>query len=195
MKKILVVDNYDSFVFNIVQLLRESPEAVDWEVVRNDAIDFSRLRSDAGILISPGPGLPVEAGELLPLIEYCKNTHPMLGICLGHQAIAEVFGASLSHLSAPLHGHRSALRVVDPRDLLLNGLEDPVTVGRYHSWVVAPETMPADLRVSSFDEQEHIMSFYHVSLPIHGIQFHPESCISSCGREIMANWLASLRKL
>ena len=107
MKKVLVIDNYDSFVYNVIQLLREAVVPVGYDIVRNDKIDFSGLGDYGGILLSPGPGIPAEAGELLKLIEFCKYTHPILGICLGHQAIAETFGASLYNLSRPLHGHRS----------------------------------------------------------------------------------------
>ena len=106
MKKVLVIDNYDSFVYNVIQLLREAVVPVGYDIVRNDKIDFSGLGDYGGILLSPGPGIPAEAGELLKLIEFCKYTHPILGICLGHQAIAETFGASLYNLSRPLHGHR-----------------------------------------------------------------------------------------
>lgn len=193
MKKVLVVDNYDSFVYNVIQLLREAAAPVAYDIVRNDKIDFSGLGDYGGILLSPGPGIPAEAGELLKLIEFCKHTHPMLGICLGHQAIAETFGASLYNLPRPLHGHCSVLKRVDEHDPLLEDLTDPIHVGRYHSWVIDPETMPGELIASSIDEQGNIMSFYHRGLPIHGIQFHPESYISDCGTGIIGNWLKMLR--
>ena len=166
---------------------------VGYDIVRNDKIDFSGLGDYGGILLSPGPGIPAEAGELLKLIEFCKYTHPILGICLGHQAIAETFGASLYNLSRPLHGHRSVLKKVDEHDPLFEDLADPIQVGRYHSWVIDPETMPGELITSSIDEQGHIMSFYHTELPIHGIQFHPESYISDCGSGIIRNWLKMVR--
>lgn len=191
-KKLLVIDNYDSFVFNIVQLLREAPEAPEFDIVHNDRIDFSCLGEYSGIILSPGPGLPSEAGDLLRLIGECKDTHPILGICLGHQAIAESFGASLFNLPAPLHGHRSRLCQVNGGDPLFSGLTGPIVVGRYHSWVVDPATLPSELVVSSIDEQGNIMSFYHRSLPVYGLQFHPESYISGCGQGIVRNWLKSL---
>ena len=193
MKKVLVIDNYDSFVYNVIQLLREAVVPVGYDIVRNDKIDFSGLGDYGGILLSPGPGIPAEAGELLKLIEFCKYTHPIMGICLGHQAIAETFGASLYNLSRPLHGHRSVLKKVDEHDPLFEDLADPIQVGRYHSWVIDPETMPGELITSSIDEQGHIMSFYHTELPIHGIQFHPESYISDCGSGIIRNWLKMVR--
>lgn len=192
MKKILVIDNYDSFVFNIVQLLREASMVPQFDVVRNDRIDFNLLGEYSGIILSPGPGLPSEAGALLRLINYCKLTHPMLGICLGHQAIAECFGASLYNLPYPLHGHRSVLHRTNEGDNLFAGISGSITVGRYHSWVIDPATLPSQLIVSSVDEQHNIMSFYHCDLPIHGVQFHPESFISDCGPQIMENWLKSL---
>ncbi len=189
MKKILIIDNYDSFVFNIVQLLREVSSAPLFDIVRNDCIDFTRLPAYGGIILSPGPGEPVEAGDLLHVVRHCRYTHPILGICLGHQAIAEVFGASLRQLAHPLHGHCSPLKITDCRDPLLVGLPSRVRVGHYHSWVVAPETVPEDLTVSSVDEAGHIMSFYHPVLPLHGVQFHPESYMSDGGKIMLENWL------
>lgn len=192
MKKILVIDNYDSFVFNIVQLLKEAENAPEFDVVRNDRIDFSCLGQYEGLLFSPGPGLPVEAGDLLSLIEKCARSHSMLGICLGHQAIAEAFGGSLLHLSAPLHGHCSILPAKDVCDPLLYGAAEPVRVGRYHSWVVNPAGFPDCLEVTSRDEEGHIMSLKHRDLRIFGVQYHPESYMSSCGRILIDNWLRTL---
>lgn len=189
MRKILIVDNYDSFVFNIVQLLREAESVREYEVVRNDQVQLTGLDSYDGVILSPGPGTPEEAGALLPLIGACKHTHPILGVCLGHQAIGQAFGARLLNLPAPLHGHRTTLTLTDSSDPLLRGLVFPATVGRYHSWVVDPCSLPADLVVSSLDEQGNIMSLYHHSLPIHGVQFHPESYMSDCGAVLIKNWL------
>lgn len=189
MKRILVIDNYDSFVFNIVQLLRELPEEVKFDVVRNDAIDLKHLSEYDGIILSPGPGVPAEAGELRSLIGTCKYTHPLLGVCLGHQAIAESFGATLFNMPVPLHGHRTVLQITDPGDPLFVSLPTPAIVGRYHSWTVSSYDFPSDLVISSLDEEGHIMSFYHRTLPICGVQFHPESYISNCGRQIMTNWI------
>lgn len=194
MKKLLVIDNYDSFVFNIVQLLRESAAAPGFEVVRNDQIPLEHLEGYGGILLSPGPGLPSEAGDLMRLIHICRHSHPMLGICLGHQALAEAFGSALYQLPRPLHGHRTELKITDRADPLFAGLAGRrLLVGRYHSWVVDPATLPSELVASSCDEEGHIMSFYHRTLPIHGLQFHPESYISNCGKELLENWLIRLR--
>lgn len=189
MKKILVIDNYDSFVFNIVQLLREAPEAPLFDIVHNDSIDFTRLEEYGGLLLSPGPGVPSEAGELECLIRRCSYSHSILGICLGHQAIAEVFGAGLLNLPFPLHGHHSVLTQVGEGDPLLRGLEMPAVVGRYHSWVVNPDGFPKDLQVTSVDESGNIMSLKHCNLPIFGVQYHPESYMSNCGNVLISNWL------
>lgn len=193
MKKILVIDNYDSFVYNLVQLLREAPEAPRFEVVRNDAVDFERLGEFGGILLSPGPGVPAEAGDLVRVVERCNGTHALLGVCLGHQAIAEAFGARLRRLENPLHGHRSVLRRVGNEDPLFRGMEGEIVVGRYHSWVVDEESLPAELAVGTVDEEGHVMSVYHRELPICGVQFHPESCISEGGALILSNWLQMVR--
>ena len=164
MKKILVIDNYDSFVHNAVQLLRESSEPVNITIQLNDRIDFEKFGDYDGVLLSPGPGIPEEAGDLM---------------------------AAIGQLSAPLHGHPTTLTVTDAGDLLLQKIAPPLIVGRYHSWVVDPDSMPEELIASSHDETGHIMSFYHRNLPIHGVQFHPESCISNCGPALIRNWLAT----
>lgn len=193
-KNILVIDNHDSFVYNLVQILREN-EHCQFDIVYNDQIDFSSLDRYDKLLLSPGPGIPAEAGELLALIEHCKTTHDILGICLGHQAIAESFGASLQQLPLPKHGHESPLTIVDPTDILYHGLTYPVQVGRYHSWIVNPHTLPSCLRISALDEEGHIMSFYHTSLPIRGVQYHPESIITRQGRQMINNWINEEKSL
>ena len=177
-KNILVIDNHDSFVYNLVQILRE-----------NEHCQFDIVYNYDKILLSPGPGIPAEAGELLTLIEHCKTTHDILGVCLGHQAIAESFGASLQQLPHPKHGHESPLTIVDPTDILYHDLTYPVQVGRYHSWIVNPHTLPPCLRISALDEEGHIMSFYHTTLPIRGVQYHPESIITRQGRKMINNWV------
>lgn len=188
MKKILVVNNYDSFVHNILQLLREECPQTEITLCLNDRIPFADLDSYQGLLLSPGPGTPGEANQLCALVEKCLSTHPMLGICLGHQAIAQVLGAKLRLLDHPLHGHKSVLRIIDRQDPLLSGLAQPVTVGRYHSWVVDRNGLPEELVASSLDEDGEIMSFHHRRLPIHGLQFHPESHLSNYGRDIIRRW-------
>ena len=190
MKRILIIDNYDSFVFNIVQLMRELPAPPDTMVVKNTDIPFGQLNSFQGIVLSPGPGIPSEAGSLPELLRQCATTHPLLGICLGHQAIVEHFGGTISPLPSPLHGHRSHLKITDNSDPLLHGVDDGTAIGRYHSWTADPATLPPCLRVSATDEEGHIMVVRHTTLPVCGVQFHPESYISACGAQMVANWLA-----
>lgn len=192
MKNVLVINNYDSFVYNAVQLLRESSFLPLIDVVFNDCVCEEDIRRCDGVLLSPGPGIPREAHRLMAMIdEIVRRRNPVLGICLGHQALAEAFGARLRQMEAPLHGHASPLRITDAADPLFRGVEQ-ATVGRYHSWVVDPESLPAELKVSAWDEQGNIMAFYHESLPLHGVQFHPESVITDCGRQIIDNWLEEL---
>ena len=188
MKKILVINNYDSFVYNIVQLLRES-EKCFVEVVFNDKLENRSSLLYDGVVISPGPGLPEKAGMLMDFIDKNRETMSILGICLGHQALAQSFGATLIHLPLPMHGHKTVLQLTGSDDKLFSGIRDTISVGRYHSWVVDERSLPTELIVSSRDEQGNIMSFFHKTLPIHGVQFHPESYISDCGAKIISNWL------
>lgn len=188
MKNILVIDNYDSFVYNLVQLLREH-EGCTFDVVYNDQIDFQNLYRYDKLLLSPGAGIPEKAGQLLQLIEQCYRTHSILGVCLGHQAIAQYFGAQLQQIPYPKHGHASRLHTVDATDVLLQNMPADFIVGRYHSWTILPESMPDVLRISSLDEDGNIMSYYHATLPIHGFQFHPESIITENGKRLLHNWI------
>lgn len=188
MRKILVIDNKDSFVYNLVQLLKNSA-GCSFEVVQNDRVDFGTLSRFSRILLSPGPGIPSEAGEMMELLADCKNSHSILGVCLGHQGIAELCGGQLFQLPYPRHGHESILKITDPGDPLLAGINSGIRIGRYHSWVVDPLFFPSELQISSVDEDGNIMSFYHKSLPLFGLQFHPESVISQSGQQIINNWL------
>lgn len=190
MKRILVIDNYDSFVHNILQLLEEECGKTEIVLCMNDNIPLARLGEFDGLVLSPGPGKPEEAHQLCELVGKALYSHPILGICLGHQALAQVLGARLSMLEHPLHGHQSVLKIIDGNDPLLQGLPQPAKIGRYHSWVVDKTSLPPDLAVSSIAEDGEIMSFYHRSLPIHGLQFHPESHLSDCGRQIVRNWVS-----
>lgn len=193
MKRILVIDNYDSFVYNVVQLLREAAADIKLDVVRNDKIDFSCINYYDGIVLSPGPGIPSEAGQLMDAVaEIIRLRIPVLGICLGHQALASYFGGRLTNLNEPLHGHSSSIVVIDNADPILAGVLKPTVVGRYHSWVVDPDSMPSDLVVSSLDECGNVMSFYNITQPVFGVQFHPESYMSNCGQKIIRNWLGLL---
>ena len=190
---ILLIDNRDSFVYNVKALIEQCNVADRVDVVPNDKIDFGRLGYYSGIVLSPGPGIPNEAADMPKLIDSCENTHSILGICLGHQAIAEHFGAKLHNLPHPLHGKQGKLKVVKPEDILLRGLSCCETIGHYHSWVVAWEELPECIEVTATDNENNIMSFSHKSKPLYGLQFHPESFMTSCGKKIVQNWLLSLR--
>ena len=190
---ILLIDNRDSFVYNVKALIEQCNVADRVDVVPNDKIDFGRLGYYSGIVLSPGPGIPNEAADMPKLIDICENTHSILGICLGHQAIAEHFGAKLHNLPHPLHGKQGKLKVVKPEDILLRGLSCCETIGHYHSWVVAWEELPKCIEVTATDNENNIMSFSHKSKPLYGLQFHPESFMTSCCKTIVQNWLLSLR--
>lgn len=190
---ILLIDNRDSFVYNVKALIEQCNVADRVDVVPNDKIDFGRLGYYSGIVLSPGPGIPNEAADMPKLIDICENSHSILGICLGHQAIAEHFGAKLHNLPHPLHGKQGKLKVVKPEDILLRGLSCCETIGHYHSWVVAWEELPECIEVTATDNDNNIMSFSHKSKPLYGLQFHPESFMTSCGKTIVQNWLLSLR--
>lgn len=190
---ILLIDNRDSFVYNVKALIEQCNVADRVDVVPNDKIDFGRLGDYSGIVLSPGPGIPNEAADMPKLIDICENSHSILGICLGHQAIAEHFGAKLHNLPHPLHGKQGKLKVVKPEDILLRGLSCCETIGHYHSWVVAWEELPECIEVTATDNENNIMSFSHKSKPLYGLQFHPESFMTSCGKTIVQNWLLSLR--
>ena len=190
---ILLIDNRDSFVYNVKALIEQCNVADRVDVVPNDKIDFGRLGYYSGIVLSPGPGIPNEAADMPKLIDICENTPSILGICLGHQAIAEHFGAKLHNLPHPMHGKQGKLKVVKPEDILLRGLSCCETIGHYHSWVVAWEELPECIEVTATDNENNIMSFSHKSKPLYGLQFHPESFMTSCGKTIVQNWLLSLR--
>ena len=186
---VLLIDNYDSFSFNLYQLVGSIDP--DIKVIRSDELTVEEIRAlkPDYVILSPGPGRPADAGVYEDLLRECKGEFPILGVCLGHQAIAEAFGASLQQLAHPKHGHESRLTIVDHTDILYHGLHLPVQVGRYHSWIVNPHTLPSCFHISAFDEEGHIMSFYHTTLPIHAVQYHPESIITRQGRQMINNWI------
>jgi anthranilate synthase component 2 len=184
MHKITVIDNYDSFVFNLVRYLEELNCEVN--VQRNDAIDYSTIEESDGILLSPGPGIPIEAGQLLEVIERFSQSKKMLGVCLGHQAIAEHFGAELSQSLKAIHGKQSSIEV-DSSSSLFHSLEPNIDVGRYHSWHV--ENLPDCLKSTAELPTGEIMAIEHTDYPVYGVQFHPESILTPQGRTIISNWL------
>jgi para-aminobenzoate synthetase component 2 len=189
--QILVVDNYDSFVFNLVQYLGQlGVEATVW---RNDDPRLSDTAAVAaevgGILLSPGPGTPERAGASIDLVRACAAAGtPLLGVCLGHQAIGVAFGATVDRAPELLHGKTSSVHHTNTG--VLQGLPDPFTATRYHSLTIMPETLPAELDVTAHTESGVIMGVRHRELPIHGVQFHPESILTEGGHRMLANWLA-----
>lgn len=188
MTRILVVDNYDSFVFTIVGYL--SQLGADCEVVRNDAISTEAAAEFDGVLVSPGPGTPEEAGVSMAMIEACAGrTQPMLGVCLGHQALGVVFGATVGRAPELLHGKTSA--VEHDGTGVLTGLPSPFTATRYHSLTIEPPTLPEVLLANAHTASGVIMAVRHASLPLHGVQFHPESVLTEGGHRLLANWLVT----
>jgi anthranilate synthase component 2 len=191
-KRILLIDNYDSFVYNVVHLVK-SATGLDVDICLNDKISFETIGEYSHIILSPGPGVPSEAGDLMKIIDLCKESHSVLGICLGHQAIAQYFGAELINLTHPLHGHRSKITIAKEGDPLLSGSfcsgNENTEVGLYHSWAVSPRNFPDELTIGSVNEDGIIMSLYHKRLPLFGVQFHPESVIAKNGEYIIKCWL------
>lgn len=186
MKRILVIDNYDSFTYNLVHYLRELK--TDVTVFRNDEFELEDIENFDKILLSPGPGIPSEAGLLFKVIERYAATKSILGVCLGHQAIAEVFGGKLINLEEVFHGVASNIEVVVEDEILFKNLENKFEVGRYHSWIVE-NPMPQVLQISSIDENGHIMSLRHREFDVRGVQFHPESVLTPNGKKILENWI------
>jgi len=185
--KILVIDNYDSFTFNLVHLLNEC--GYDPTVWRNDKFELGDIESFDKILLSPGPGIPSEAGLLLDVIKTYSPAKSILGVCLGVQAIAEVFGGSLYNLSYPVHGRATAMQVLDEDEILFNELPRTFNVGRYHSWAVSREGLPEDLIITAKDTEGVIMGLRHRKYDVRGVQFHPESVLTENGKRMISNWL------
>jgi len=186
--KIIVIDNYDSFVYNLVHYLEELDCTV--HVLRNDQFHIEELEQYDKILLSPGPGIPDEAGLLKQVIKTYAGKKPILGVCLGQQAIAEVFGGSLINLSKVFHGVATKAEVLVDNEPLFKGLGDEIQIGRYHSWVVNKEDFPASLEITSLDSNGQIMSLRHRGLDIRAVQFHPESVLTPKGKDMVKNWVA-----
>jgi len=204
--KILVFDNYDSFTYNLVHLVEKIlHEKVD--VWRNDQIPLEKVKEYDKIILSPGPGIPVEAGLLLPLIKEYASSKSILGVCLGHQAIGEAFGGKLVNLSTVYHGVATPIKILqhdtsdEKRDIsrltsrvsrnLFDNLPDEFEVGRYHSWIISDEGFPGELEVTARDENDYIMALQHKKYDVQGVQFHPESVLTPKGEIILKNWLSS----
>lgn len=184
--KIVIIDNYDSFTYNLSHLLKELGAEV--EVVRNDKFELKDLEQYDKIVLSPGPGIPSEAGLLLDVIRTYAGRKPILGVCLGHQAIGEVFGASLENLKEVYHGVQTEGTQLG-NDYIFDGLPERVMMGRYHSWVVAKDSVPESLDVTAMSDDGEIMAMRHRQYDIHGIQFHPESVLTPEGKTIVGNFL------
>ena len=188
-ERILIIDNYDSFTYNLVHLVNEI--GLQCEVWRNDKFAIDDVDAFDRIILSPGPGIPAEAGLLLEVIEKYASSKSIFGVCLGQQAIAEVFGGKLYNLSQPMHGIATPILVTDQEEKLFVGLPQSFKVGRYHSWVVDEKAIPGSLTVTAIDEADNsVMALRHNQFDVRGVQFHPESVLTEYGKKLMQNWLA-----
>ncbi len=191
--KILVFDNYDSFTYNLVHLVEKiTNEKV--AVYRNDQIVLEEVKAFDKIILSPGPGIPEEAGLLLPLIKEYAATKSILGVCLGHQAIGQAFGGTLKNLSKVYHGVATKINILNENAPVLKGLGKEVEVGRYHSWIIDKENFPAELEITAVDENGFIMALQHKIFDVQGVQFHPESVLTPAGEKMLRNWLGESYK-
>jgi anthranilate synthase component 2 len=185
--KLLVLDNYDSFTYNLVHIIRELGYAMD--IVRNDKIGVEEIENYDKILLSPGPGIPAEAGILKELIKRYASTKSIFGVCLGHQAIAEVFGGELYNIPNVLHGVTSTIVVTDQSEKIFQGITSPFQACHYHSWAVRVDKMPNDLRVTATNKDGLVMAIAHNQFDVRGVQFHPESIMTEHGQLMIKNWL------
>lgn len=188
--KLLVLDNYDSFTYNLVQVLRELGHTDNVTIIRNDKLTVEDVAEYDAILLSPGPGLPSEAGLMPKIIRQYAPTKRILGVCLGHQGLAESFGGELYNLPQVLHGLATEAEVV-AEDRMFAGLPTRFKVGRYHSWSVRPESVPATLEVTALDENGQVLAFRHREYDVRGVQFHPESILTEHGHQMLRNWLST----
>lgn len=186
MMKTVIIDNYDSFTYNLKHILRELGADVD--VLRNDKFELAQLDAYDKIVLSPGPGIPSEAGLLLDVIKAYAPSKPILGVCLGEQAIAEVFGGTLTNLTDVFHGVQTPVRLC-AKDYIFDSLPESFEVGRYHSWVADANTLPTCLEVTAVSDEGYIMALKHRQYDVHGIQFHPESVLTPLGKVILSNFI------
>jgi anthranilate synthase component II len=185
--RILIIDNFDSFTFNLLHYMEQYCQNVT--VLRNNGFDISTLENFDKICLSPGPGLPSEVPALERIIKHLSGRKPILGVCLGHQAIAQSFGGNLINLEEPSHGKPVETIITDRSDYLFNGIPDTFTSGRYHSWVVNKNSLSDEIIITSEDEGGNIMSLRHKFYDIRGVQFHPESVMTDYGKKILQNWV------
>jgi len=188
--KILVLDNYDSFTYNLVHYLRDLGLHSQMDVFRNNKIALDQVQAYDKVLLSPGPGIPEEAGIMPALLQRYAPTKSILGVCLGHQAIGEAFGAKLLNMPIVLHGVAHTTTVTKPNTKLFNGLPTQFETCRYHSWTVLPETIANGLEVTAQDAQGNVMAMAHQQYDVHGVQFHPESILTQHGMQMLKNWLS-----
>jgi anthranilate synthase component II len=186
--KIIVVDNYDSFTFNLVYMIKKLGYGSQMKVVRNDKITVEEVGIYDLILLSPGPGVPRDAGIMPELIKKYSSTKNILGVCLGHQAIAEAYGSVLLNLDLVVHGESTAIEIIH-EDLLFKGLPSHFQVGRYHSWVIDPNQISNELQITAWSKDQQIMAIKHQQHEVRGVQFHPESILTENGYDLMQNWL------
>lgn len=187
--KILVLDNYDSFTYNLVYIVRQLGYGDQMDVFRNDKISVEDVAKYDKILLSPGPGIPSEAGIMPELLKEYSSSKSILGVCLGHQAIGEAFGGGLINLSEVLHGVASQVKT--EKDLLFEGIPETFNIGRYHSWVIDEESLSPDLEVIARTPDQQIMAVRHKEFAVRGVQFHPESILTENGIQLIKNWLES----
>lgn len=186
--KILVIDNYDSFTYNLVYLLKQNDQVKKLKVIRNDKINGEVLEDYDKILLSPGPGIPSEAGTMPELLKEFASKKSILGVCLGHQGMGEAFGCELENMNQVLHGFQDEINV-DTTDYLFKGLPEKITIGRYHSWRIKKNTLKHPLEIISTDEEGQVMGIRHAHYDIRGVQFHPESVMTQHGKQIIDNWI------
>ena len=187
MNKLLILDNHDSFTYNLVQLVEQHGKW-DFDVVKNNDIRLETVKQYQKILLSPGPGLPSEAGSMMQILEKYAASKSIFGVCLGLQAIAEAFGGRLFNFEIPVHGEARKVKII-AADPIFKNLPDTITVGLYHSWAIQKTTFPDDLQITALSEKGVIMAFQHRTYDLHGVQFHPESIITPYGKDIIWNWL------
>ncbi|MCC5920923.1 MAG: aminodeoxychorismate/anthranilate synthase component II [Cyclobacteriaceae bacterium] len=191
--KILVIDNYDSFVYNLVYLIERLKPGVEIRTVRNDQISLEDVAAYDKILLSPGPGIPEEAGIMPGLIKRYGSSKSILGVCLGHQAIAEAYGGKLENMSEVLHGVQHEIQLKDHGGVF-KGVDEKIAVCRYHSWTVVPHELPDCLQITAIDHVGRIMAIRHKDYDLQGVQFHPESILTPMGAKIIANWIETVDK-
>lgn len=188
-KKILILDNYDSFTYNLVHIVKKLTDNNSVEVFRNDKIKLCEVEKYKKIILSPGPGVPDEANILKSLIKNFYSTKSILGVCLGQQAIGEVFGATLINTKKVYHGISSLVRIIDSKEIIFKKIPKKIFVGRYHSWIISPNFFPKNLKITAIGNNGEIMALRHKKYDVCGVQFHPESILTPYGEKMIKNWI------